>query len=45
VEGETEQEVLQIKSILANELEKFPEAQETLDRKHVTSFSGKLGWR
>jgi len=45
VEGETEQEVLQIKSILADELEKFPEVQETLDQEHVTSFSGKLGWR
>lgn len=45
VEGETEEEVLKIKTILANELKQFPEVQENLDTEHVTTFSGKLGWR
>lgn len=45
VEGETKDEVLKIKNILADELEKFPEVQETLDRLEVASFTGRLGWR
>lgn len=45
VEGETEEEALKIKNILADELEKFSEVQETLDREHVVSFTGRLGWR
>lgn len=45
VEGETKDEVLKIKNILADELEQFPEVQETLDREHVVSFTSRLGWR
>jgi len=45
VEGKTKEEVLQIKNILARELEKYPEVQDTLDTEHVASLSGKLGWR
>lgn len=44
VEGNSEEEVLKVKNILADELEKFPEIQEKLDRFHVVSFTGKLGW-
>lgn len=44
-EGETEEEVLKIKNILADELEKFSQVQETLDRGEVMSFTGRLGWR
>src|SRR3989344_704682 len=45
VEGKTKEEVLQIKNILARELEKYPEVQDTLDTEHAASLSGKLGWR
>ena len=31
--------------ILADELEKFSEVQETLDRAQVVSFTSRLGWR
>lgn len=43
-EGNSEEEILKVKNILADELEKFPEIQEKLDRFHVVSFTGKLGW-
>lgn len=45
VEGATEGEVLQVKNILADELEKFPEIEETLDRSRAASLTGRLGWR
>lgn len=44
VEGESKEEVLLLKGILADELEKFPEIQDTLDRFHVATHQGKLGW-
>ncbi|MBI4049228.1 MAG: phosphomannomutase/phosphoglucomutase [Candidatus Doudnabacteria bacterium] len=44
VEGETIDEVLKIKNILADELEKFPEVADKLNRVEVASLSGKLGW-
>lgn len=44
VEGTSEEEVLKVKNILADELEKFPEIEEKLNRKEVVSFTGKLGW-
>lgn len=44
VEGETEKEVLEIKNILADELERFPNILDKLDRNNVASI-GKLGWR
>jgi len=45
VEGVDNEEVLKIKNILADELEKFSEVGDTLDRQQVTSLTGKLGWR
>jgi phosphomannomutase / phosphoglucomutase len=44
VEGVDEAEVLKIKNVLADELEKFPEVEDHLDRKSITTLSGKLGW-
>lgn len=44
VEADTEKEVLDIKNLLADQLEKFPEIGNKLDRKLVTSHTGKLGW-
>lgn len=44
VEADTEKEVLDIKNILANQLEKFPEIGDKLNRREVTSHTGKLGW-
>lgn len=43
-EGETAKEVLKIKNIVADELEKFPEITDRLNRVEVASLSGKLGW-
>jgi len=45
VEGIDEEEVLKIKNILAEALEKFSEVKDTLDRENVASLTGKLGWR
>ncbi|MBI2113164.1 MAG: phosphomannomutase/phosphoglucomutase [Candidatus Wildermuthbacteria bacterium] len=45
VEGSSEEEVLNVKRIFADSLEKFPEIQDTLDKSHVVTFTGKLGWR
>jgi phosphomannomutase/phosphoglucomutase len=45
VEADTEAEVLSIKNILADELEKYPEIGDTLDRTAVSSFTGRLGYR
>lgn len=44
VEADTEKEVLEIKNILADELEKYPEVTDKLNRKEVTSRTGRLGW-
>ena len=44
VEGISEEEVLQVKNILADELEKFPEIGDKLNRQKVAVFEGKLGW-
>ncbi|MBI2637793.1 MAG: hypothetical protein HYW88_02730 [Candidatus Sungbacteria bacterium] len=43
-EGIDEAEVLKIKSILADELEKFPEVAERLDRNVLARLGGRLGW-
>ncbi len=43
-EAKTEPEVLRIKNILADELEKFPEITDRLNRKEVATLTGKLGW-
>lgn len=44
VEGISEEEALYVKCILADELEKFPEIGDKLDRSNVAVLTGKLGW-
>ncbi len=44
VEGETKEEVLKIKNIIADELEKFPDIFDKLDRNNIATI-GKLGWK
>lgn len=44
VEGETEEEVLKIKNIIADELDKFSDIFDKLDRKNIATL-GKLGWK
>lgn len=44
VEADTDEEVIRIKNILQDEFDKFPEIGDKLDRKNVTSHTGKLGW-
>lgn len=43
-EGVDDEEVKKIKSILADELEKFPEVIDRLDRNVVARLGGRLGW-
>lgn len=43
-EGESDDEVLMVKNILADELENFPEIGDKLNRKKVAVLEGKLGW-
>ncbi len=44
VEGETDEEVKRIKNILADELEKFPDVSDKLNRNEVATLTGKQGW-
>lgn len=44
IEGVSEKELLGIKNILADELEKYPEIEDRLDRKNIASHTGRLGW-
>ena len=44
MEGVSEEEVLKVKNILADELEKFPEIGDKLNRQKVAVLEGKLGW-
>lgn len=44
MEGIDEKEALAVKNILADELEKYPEIGEQLDRTVVARLGGKLGW-
>lgn len=44
VEADTDAEVIKIKNIVADSLEKFGEIGDKLDRTCVTSHTGKLGW-
>ena len=44
VEADTEAEVISIKNLLTDQLEKYPEVGDKLDRKNVTAHTGKLGW-
>lgn len=43
-EGESDPEVLKIKNILADELEKYPDITDRLNRGEVATLTGKLGW-
>ena len=43
-EAETEPELLHIKNIIADELEKFPEITDHLNRTEVATLTGRLGW-
>ena len=44
VEGADEEEVIRIKNILADELEKYPEITDRLNRSKAATLTGKLGW-
>lgn len=44
VEALTEERVMEIKNVLADVLEKYPQIRDRLDRKHVYSLTGKLGY-
>lgn len=44
VEADTEEEVIRIKNLMADELEKHPEIADKFDRKSITSHTGRLGW-
>lgn len=44
VEGISEEEVLRVKGILADELEKYADINEKLDRAVVARLGGRLGW-
>lgn len=43
-EGISREEVLKIKNILADELEKYPAILDKLNRKEIATLTGKLGW-
>lgn len=43
-EGETDEEVLRAKNIIADELEKFDSVGDRLNRKEVATLTGRLGW-
>ena len=43
-EGKDEAEALMVKNILADELEKFSEIGDRLNRSAVTTLTGRLGW-
>src|SRR3989344_195687 len=43
-EADTEERLLEIKNILADKLEEFPEITDRLNRHEVASFTGRLGW-
>ena len=44
VEADTDEEVVKIKNIMQDVFDKYPEIGDKLDRKTVTSHTGKLGW-
>jgi len=43
-EAETKERLLELKNIFADQLEKFPEVMDKLDRNNVASRTGRLGW-
>jgi phosphomannomutase / phosphoglucomutase len=44
VEAESDEEVIRLKNIVQDELDKYPEIEDKLDRKNVTTHTGKLGY-
>ena len=44
VEANTEKEVLDIKNIMQDQFDKYPEIGDKLNRNKVTTYTGKLGW-
>lgn len=43
-EADSDEEVIRIKNVMQDEFDKYPEIGDKLDRKNVTSHTGKLGW-
>jgi phosphomannomutase/phosphoglucomutase len=44
MEAENDKDLLRIKNVVQDQLDKHPEVGDKLDRKNVTSHTGKLGW-
>ena len=43
-EADTKERLLELKNIFADQLEKFPEIMDKIDRQNVASHTGRLGW-
>ena len=43
-EAPTEAEIIKMKNAFQDEMDKFPEIKDKLDRKSVASLTGTLGW-
>ena len=43
-EAENDEDLIKIKNLMQDQLDKFPEVGDKLDRNNVTSHTGKLGW-
>jgi phosphomannomutase/phosphoglucomutase len=43
-EADTKERVIEMKNVVADFLEQFPEIEDKLDRKEVMSLTGRLGW-
>jgi len=43
-EADTDEEVINIKNLMQDVFDNYPEIEDKLDRKNVTSHTGKLGW-
>ncbi len=44
IEANSDEEVIKIKNIMQDQFDKYPEIGDKLDREHVTSHTGKLGF-
>lgn len=44
VESDSEERLLEVKNIMADELEKYPEITDKLNRNKVATLTGRLGW-
>jgi len=43
-EADSDKELVKIKNVMQDEFDKYPDIGDKLDRKNVTSHTGKLGW-